>query len=217
VEAATAGSEADLETRIDEPPLVLPRFSAEPLLRYLESFTLEAALQVQTSRVLSDGVFVDNEPVIVLQAASDWDAGAARTAIAACNAGRWGAEFGVSAQGRVLAIGRSDRALQPVLARISRPALPRGAAYTAVYRHPSELAAFTRMMRLMDNPAMDAPRQPQFAPRQTEEGAAPPREPQFFSENIASLGRALGRVKSATIVVHDRGQSVAQTVTYRLQ
>jgi hypothetical protein len=38
--------------------------------------------------------------------------------------------------------------------------------------------------------------------------------PRFFSQNVASLGRVLNRVDSATIVVHDDGRKVAQQMIY---
>jgi hypothetical protein len=39
----------------------------------------------------------------------------------------------------------------------------------------------------------------------------------FFSANLTSLGVALNRVSSAAIAVNDRGDTVEQTVTYRLR
>jgi hypothetical protein len=49
------------------------------------------------------------------------------------------------------------------------------------------------------------------------EGSADQREPQLFSQNIASLGRTLARVESASITVHDTGATVPQTVVYRFR
>jgi hypothetical protein len=42
------------------------------------------------------------------------------------------------------------------------------------------------------------------------------REPEFFSENLASLSATLTRMDSASIVVRDLGNAVTQTVVYRL-
>jgi hypothetical protein len=39
--------------------------------------------------------------------------------------------------------------------------------------------------------------------------------PAFFSGNIASLGRTLGRLDSAAIAVHDTGSVVSQELSYR--
>jgi len=41
-------------------------------------------------------------------------------------------------------------------------------------------------------------------------------EPLFFSENLAGLSDSLARVESESILVHDCGPLVSQTVTYRL-
>jgi hypothetical protein len=40
------------------------------------------------------------------------------------------------------------------------------------------------------------------------------RQPQFFSENIASLSRTLSGVLSEEIVIRDAGDKTLQTVTY---
>ena len=60
------------------------------------------------------------------------------------------------------------------------------------------------MMRLIDNPLA----------KQTT-GDSP--EPAFFSGNIASLGQALSRIGSESIVVHDTGSIVTQNVVYKLK
>jgi hypothetical protein len=218
VEAGTAGSESDLETRIDEMPLERPSGHAnlDALERLMDAVSVQAVMEVQSSRVLPDGVFVDNDPVVVLLGASDWNAGAVRAAIDAGLSGGWGAEYALAAQGRILALGRSERAIQPLMARVSQPAASQGALYTASYRHSRELANYERMMRLMDNTAREAAPPPRLQPS-GQQDEPPPREPQFFSENVAGLGRVLGRVRSATIVVHDGRQVVSQTVTYKLQ
>ena len=76
-----------------------------------------------------------------------------------------------------------------------------GASYTAGWRHARELPNFERMTTLIDFPQTTA-----------EAGAEPP----FFSSNIASLGRALKRVDAATIVVHDTGAMLRESVAYKL-
>jgi hypothetical protein len=64
------------------------------------------------------------------------------------------------------------------------------------------------MMRLIDFPQIPPP------------AAAAPggdtREPMFYSENVASLGRALRRVQSATLAVHDTGTMLRESVVYRI-
>jgi hypothetical protein len=92
-----------------------------------------------------------------------------------------------------------------ILARRNRPAVA-GSVYAAGWRHTRELPNFERMMRLIDFP-------------QTHAGPGDPgqgREPMFYSENIASFGRVLGRVQSAAIAVHDAGGMLRETVDYRI-
>jgi hypothetical protein len=87
-----------------------------------------------------------------------------------------------------------------------RNAAPAPAAfYAAGWRHGRELAQFEAIMRLID--------QPQIRPPAEEEEA---REPMFFSENVAGIGRALRRLDTATVVIHDRGAAVREDVVYRM-
>jgi hypothetical protein len=43
------------------------------------------------------------------------------------------------------------------------------------------------------------------------------RQPAFFSGNVASLSRALGRAESLTVRSDDQGRTVSQVVTYHLR
>jgi len=38
----------------------------------------------------------------------------------------------------------------------------------------------------------------------------------FYSENVASFGRALRRVQSATLSVHDTGTMLRESAVYRM-
>jgi hypothetical protein len=62
------------------------------------------------------------------------------------------------------------------------------------------------MMRMIDSSHMSS------GPMQSGED-----EPPFFSRNIASLGRVLGRFGSASIAVQDDGSASRQQVLYRVQ
>jgi hypothetical protein len=94
--------------------------------------------------------------------------------------------------------------LDAVVAKLSAAPSGQGAAYTASFMWNTQLAPYTKMMRLLDNS------------RGTESAEGTQREPWLFSENVASLGRTLNRVQTASIVVHDTGGAVPQTVIYRL-
>ncbi|MGH9628457.1 MAG: hypothetical protein ACRD7E_08985, partial [Bryobacteraceae bacterium] len=200
--AAFTGTEADLETRIDQEPLDLsPRNETLRLLGpLLEQVAVEALLHVQSSRTLPGGVFIGNHSALVLLGAKDWSFDAFRKILPSVQVG---------GQGRVLVLADTPEMLKAVSAKLSSsPAGPPSAseaAYAAGYRHGRELEPFTKMMSMIDHST-----QAQWMP----EGDSA-REPFFFSENVASLGRALGRVESAAIIVHDNGRLVPQTITYR--
>jgi hypothetical protein len=219
------GSEADLETRIDEPPLDNAAGVFGPELRkLLDSTKLEAMMCVGTSRPQQDGVFVGIDTAVALVAADNWNANAIREAVADAVArqlstGRLGlrwqdrragnavyseldglAPIAISANGRVLIVAGSREMLGAMLTANQSPSAP--ARYAAAYRHSHELPNFIKLTRLIDAP-------------QAKETTSDQPEPAFLSGNIASLGQALARVDSASITVHDTGSIVTQNVIYK--
>ena len=238
LDGGSVGSESDLETRIDEPPqpIVGARFVPMELSKLLESSRLEAALELESSETASDGVFVRTPSAVVLLAVADWDGERARRALTAAAQELWAtsdlgvgwiahqkgqetyyeldglAGLSMATRGRLLVVANSPLHLVAALDRIpkapSENAATPGLVYAARFNHARESANFTRMMRLIDYP--NAPSSPTM-------GAAGAREPQFFSENIASLSHTLSRVESASIAVDDHGPSVSVTAVYRLK
>jgi hypothetical protein len=224
----TTGSEADLETRIDEPALETGVPTAAELQVLLGTKRLEAMLAVGSSRAQPDGVFVGVQAGVALLAASDWDAAAARNAVASAVAElvstdqlgvRWLerragvnsyysldglAPLAIAVNGRLLVIANRSELLESMLAGLAgQPVIP-GAKYAAAYRHSAELLNFRRMSRLLDTPL--AKETPQDGP-----------QPAFFSGDIASLGQALSSVASESITVHDTGTVVTENVVYRMK
>ncbi len=186
-----SGSEADLETRIDQQPLDLGDRN-QPYLDLrakLDAVKLDAMMEIQSSRTLADGVFVVNPRAVVLLAASDWAPNAINT------------EFSLT-RGRVLILADSKQMLDAITQKLAAQPVPQAAAsYSATFRITQELAPYTKMMRLIDH--SQAPE-------------ADGTDPRFFSQNVASLGRALGRMETASIVAHDTGAAVPQTIIYKL-
>jgi hypothetical protein len=229
LDSGAVGDETQLEIRIDEPPLDIgtPDIGSE-LRRLLEGVRIEAMLDVASTRVQPDGVFVGAESGVALLAAADWDGAAVRNAVAAAFATmltedqigvHWqdrgtGANsyseldglqpLALGTRGRTLLIATSKELLEAMLAGLGRGPSTSGARYAAAYRHSAELPDFVKMMRLIDNPLA----------RQT---TGDPPEPAFFSGNIGSLGQALARIESESIVVHDTGSIVIQNVVYKLK
>jgi hypothetical protein len=228
--ASDAGTELDLESRIDESPLTDDRSALAfgALRERLSRMPLDAMLDVASTRVDADQVFVRSQSAIVLLAGDSWDGEAIRAALTSASGALWsnagpGAGWRAGANGvreldglgklvmavdgRWLVLGHSAELVNAILARRNRAAGP-GAAYAAGWRHARELPNFERMMRLIDFPQIHA--------TPMEGGPTAAREPMFYSENIASLGRALQRMQSAAIVVHDIGPMLRESVTYRL-
>jgi len=225
------GSESDLERRIDEAPLVDDRSTrvGAALSRLFADGNLSAALQVSSNRRAPNGVFIADTNVLVFAGAADWNSASARAALSEAADGFWTAGqlgvqwvsrragtaeyfaldgpggLAVATSGRLLLVANSAVALQEVLAKLSAAPATQGALYAAGYRHSGELPNFERMMKLIDFPMNPAP------------AAGETREPAFFSGTLASLGRVLGRTQSATIVAHDNGAQVTETVVYRLR
>jgi hypothetical protein len=216
----------EFEARIDEEARV-PRpttYQVGALAQLVGSEALTAMLHVEATRAAADGVFVDRGSVIVLVRSTDWSPGAARDAVRTLVDPVWtkahlgmhwvdariGAQtfsrldgletVAVTERGRLLLVANDPALLAAVLDATSKPTVAVEGTYAAGFRHALERGRFIRVTRFVDNSAAG-----------TEN-----REPLFFSENLASLSDTLSHVDSASIVVHDRGTTVSQTMTYRL-
>ncbi|HPQ14278.1 MAG TPA: hypothetical protein PLP04_03560, partial [Bryobacteraceae bacterium] len=188
-----------------EPPLARTggRFDSAPLRKLFEAAGLQAMMETGATRVLPEGVFVNIDSAVALIASSDWDAGAVRNALStAAETGPLG-RIAFETSGRVLVIGNSAELVKKVATRAAGPAPNSGAAYAAAFNAAVERPNFERLTTLIDSVSSREPRGPE-------------RQPRFFSENIASLGRTLGRVQSMAVVREDAGNTVTETVTYRL-
>jgi hypothetical protein len=190
-ETANAGLESDFETRIDEPPLTDTgsRFGIESLRKLLARAGILSVLHVQTSRRLADGVFVETPSAIVLAGSSVWDPDSVRLAL---EGSADNVEF--TARGNLLVLANSADLLKEILSRVDRKPAADDAIYIAGFRHTAERPNFEKMMAALDYG------KPQ---------------PTFFSGNIASLSRVLSRISTESIVIHDRGGSLTQTVVYK--
>ena len=218
-ETPDAGSDIDLESRIDERPISEKRDPFKALRDVLVATHIDARLDVSFTRVEADQVFVQPHSVIALLADTAWNADTIRTALGAAAEGVWSnsttatwrtgsggvreleglGKLALATDGKWLVIGESSEMVNTVFSRRTRTALA-GAAYAAGWRHARELPNFERMTKLIDFP-------------QTPAGAGPP---PYFSGNLASLGRTLKRIDAATIVVHDAGTMLRESVVYKL-
>ena len=227
--ATAAGSEADLDTRIDEPefPDDSGQLLPEALQHLLSGDKLTAVVQVEETRAAADAVFIGTNRALVIVRQSAWDAAAVREAIVSAIEGMWtttrlGAGWteenrgkvryfaldglvplAVGVEGNRLIVANSQPLIERMLSRTNAPLPPNIGIYAAGFRHDREGRNFAVWMR-----QLDSVRAPVNA-----SAAAPP---QFLSQNLVSLSDTLSRVRSATIAAAEQGEAMKQTVTYEL-
>jgi hypothetical protein len=219
-----AGSEADLETRIDEQPLppdAGTSGSVAAMRVMIEKSGGRALLLVQSSAPAA-GAFVRLPSVIVLENAGDWDIDSVRSSLATAAGKLWttsqlgaGWVSGTSGRhtverldglgmlvfavrGRLLFLGSDLRLLTAVLDQAGTSPANAALTYAAGFRHLREQENYQRVMAALDFPAS---------------GTAPA----FFSGNIASLSRVLSSVAEVRVTEEQKGMATFQTVLYRMQ
>jgi hypothetical protein len=225
------GTSSDLETRIDQAPVrhATKAEGSSPLKEILKKNQVVAALQVQSTERDTAGVFARIHAAIVLAGSSDWDEAGVRAALAAIlqpsltasqlgigwrQAGGYYEMDGLhplmaAVRGKYLIVSNDSGLISGVLANLNlanpnRKPDSQPAVFIAGFNHSRERENFARLTRVVDRPDVNAGNFP---------GAE--RQPQFFSENMASLSATLAAVSSEKIVVRDTGDKVLQTVTYQ--
>jgi len=217
---AVAGSEADLETRIDQQPL--PTGAGIPdsiaALRELAANAAgRAVLMLQSSA--DAATFIRTPAVIVLDGAQDWNRDAVKHGLSVAAGDLWttsqlGAgwvsggdqmdrlnglgSLAFAIRGRLLFLGNDVPLLTAVVNRPVGTASAATLTYAAGFRHLQERAGFERITAALE-----------FG--KSADDHAPP----FYSGNIASLSRVLSPIGEIDIRERDRGGSMLQTVTYR--
>jgi hypothetical protein len=212
-----AGSEADLEARIDEQPL---KNDANPQLPSLGA--VNAVLLVQSSAP-AGGPFIQTPTVVVLQSPTDWNAAAIRAALSDSAGHLWStAQLGAAwttatagshavhrltglatlfatTRGQFLFAANDAALLASVLDRVATaPTVPALVTYGAGFRHLRERPNFDRMMQALD-----------FGARNQANG------PPFFSGNVASLSTVLSGISEVQVTRTEAPASTGETVVYR--
>jgi hypothetical protein len=225
---SNAGSEADLETRIDEQPWpsdtgLSDSFAATRAM--VEKSRVRALLLVQSTSPAS-GTFVQTPSVIVLEGAEDWDRDSIGTALSAAAGKLWttsqlGARWVTDAsrpqpiarldglgtlaftnRGRLLFLSNDERLLQAVLNRAGTTPPTGSFTYAAGFRHSRERLNYERMMTALD-----------FTSHPANVDAA---QPTFFSGNIASLSRVVANVSEIRVTEEERSNMTIETVLYQM-
>ena len=220
------GSTSDLETRIDQAPASHKSDDdgTVALKNLLQKSQVNAVLYIQSTERDPVGVFVKIHSAVALSGSSDWDEAAARTALTnfirpSLTASQLGVAWKqtggyyeldglhpllAAIQGKYLIVSDDPALISSILAKVSRKSDLKPALFVAEFDHERERGNFARLVTMVDRPDMN----PSGIP-----GSA--RQPQFLSENIASLSTTLANVASEKIVVRDAGDKVLQTVTYQ--
>ena len=224
----SAGNQSNLDVRIDTPPSSNGEDANGDgeLREMLRKANVRAALQLHSSEADGDGVFVRLHSTIVLRGVAEWEEPVAQQAIQAIlspglTASRLGvtwqkagtgaqsyseldglAKVAIAVRGKCLFVSNDPATLQTVLARISQPVSAEPAIYYAGFDHNRERQNFFRLTALIDQPT------------RTNAAGEEGREPQFFSQNVASLSKTLAGVKSQSIVAKRAGRVETQTVRY---
>ena len=222
-----AGSEGDLETRIDEQPLPPDAGTADSVaaVRAMVEKVGLTLLLVQSSAP-AGGAFVRLPSVIVLNGAGDWDRDLVRSSLATAAGKLWttsqigaGWVSGTSGRhaverldglgtlvfavrGRLLFLGNDLRLLTAVLDQAGTSAATGTLTYAAGFRHMREQENYQRVMSALE-----------FTSSAAYGGGAPA----FFSGNIASLSRVLSNVAEVRVTEEQKGMATLQTVLYRMQ
>jgi hypothetical protein len=233
-----AGSESDLETRIDAAPLqgTAGALGVDALKKLLNAAPLEAVLEFHSLRHAGSPAFVQPRTAILIRRSANWDSQAARDAIRTAIQDLWttsqigvnwvenhGGSAGyyqldglvplaVAVQGSILVVANSNELLEALLGHATpgpaSVAQGQNLVYAAGFQHDAERENIVAMMRLIESPLPRA-----NVGLADEQG----REPSFFSDNLASLSHSLESIESESLVVEDRGPMLVQTATYRLK
>ena len=227
----TAGTEEDLETRIDEPPLpgdIAGSLKSVALRDLIDAAAPDAMLQIQSS--VETEHFVQTPFVLVISATNAWDAARVREALSSAVETLWTTsrlgvgwraasagphvvgqldgvaplEFAI--EGRLLFIASDADLLSSVLNQPGTAPATAGPSYFAEFRHAAARPNYERLMQ-----ALDFGGQEQSFFYNPQGGRTPP----FFSGNLASLGGALGFVQDMLITHVEAPTVERQVIVYQ--
>jgi hypothetical protein len=233
--AGVTGSEADLESRVDEEtPAPRPTsYDTAALAQLVGRETLTGLLHVESTRPGGDGIFITRGSVVVIARGSDWPAGAARDAVRAVVDPVWtkahlGMRWVDVQAGTRAGTGAGAQTVSQLDGLETVIVAERGRLLFVA----NDLALLGAVLDATSKPAasLDGVYAAGFRHAQERErfdrltrfldhaaAGAESHAPLFFSENLSSLSETLSSVDSASIVVQDAGATVSQQVTYRLR
>jgi len=106
-------------------------------------------------------------------------------------------------RGKYLLVADDPSIMEAMLANLNQKSEKSPAVFIAGFNHQNERDNFKRFSGTVDRPNKSQGNYP-----------GTQHQPQFFSENAASLSSTLAGVSAENIIVHAEGSRVTQTVTY---
>jgi hypothetical protein len=225
----TTGSETSLEERIDVSPSARQETGNgnEEFKQMINANQPTVMLKVHGTELTSDGVFVRIGSTVVLSAANSWDENkvrsalqnivAPRTTTSSLGAGWKNVGSGprahseldgllpisLAVRGKYLLISNDSGMMTAVLDRMQqRPTAVARAIYLAGLQHQKERQNFYRLAALVDLPNRNV--------------GATERNPEFFSDDLASLSKTLAQNLASESIEIRRNEAIeTQTVRYQ--
>jgi hypothetical protein len=114
-----------------------------------------------------------------------------------------------SVRGKYLLLSDDPNLIAAMLSNFTHKSDVKPVVFVAGLNHARERANFARFSDVVDRPNLRQSNFPGNPP-----GMDMERQPQFFSENMASLSSTLAAVSTERITVRTEGDRILQTVTY---
>ena len=112
-----------------------------------------------------------------------------------------------SVRGKYLLVSDDPNLIAAMLSNFNRKSDVKPVVFVAGFNHSRERANFARFSDVVDRPNLARSNVPGNT-------SGIERQPQFFSENMASLSSTLAAVSTERITVRTNGDRILQTVTY---
>lgn len=201
-QASESGSNADFETRVDEPPP--RRAEAQSIAQLVEVVTgmqPVAMAHIQIMTVLGDNVFLIPQSATVIECQKADRAALGRALQASTNILETGSldPLNVAVSGNTIILSRMN-----ITRSEASTQFPAGTTYAAVFDKSVEWPRYKQLFGVIDRNAMN-PEAPPSA-----------NSPTFFAGNIRSLGDTLSRLQRVSITAQDGATERRETLRYEM-
>jgi hypothetical protein len=224
------GGASDFETRIDQAPAIPKQADPwRPLLSFVEAAHVNGVLVCESSALPASEAFAQFDSAVVLSSDQDWNPEQFKSMLALTLEPQittaklglvWTDRHGYSEfdgllplalqiSGKYLILSNDPQTLRAVVNRLGQKSNPtEPSIYASGFNHTQEVSNFRRVTTFIDRAGLRGS-------AADSNGANQPRQPAFFSGNVASFGDIFSAIASESIVVRNAGHNVTQTVTYQ--